>query len=692
MSLFTKCRLILGITLALAMFLVAVLHNGDGISHAKSPHPAVTGLTLTPGPLSIAVSWDPLPNPPAWYDVVRFRVIGGEKTDGENRNITTTSITFQVPIADIYTVSVAACDNSGACGPAVTAQVDVTGTGAPRPTDKPSKPTGYTLTVQPNTLTVSASWDESSEAEHYNLKWRLPKEGFDRNSKIKRLISNQVDFSVSSGATWVVRLDACNSLGCRHSTKRIEVPQPIQIKPRYILPEPENFALVPSSRAVPQGDWEYEFRFEIPAHRDSGAVLTNSVICVESFDPAWQAAYDIHCETYDHTLEDYQNYRTLTVIPKNFDRGPLVPNTEYDASVRLIGADNVASGPTWTTFTIGDNGNRGGRNGGGNRQPAMSVELVGLRGVEVNWENLAIAGFGLAAGAEVCLDMVEDPDREWRGPVCELVTDASSKTYTFGEWPLIFNREYKASVQLFEGEGYIGEPVTKTFTFPGMTVFTPMAVKPPTHVGVTHDKSDSDIVIVFWGSTDASPGATNAGSGGATNAGSDSATNADDENIEALTPEGWQVCWDGSCVDQSASLHYRHYENPVISSGGVVTVQGIATYNGARVLSAPVSWTAPTVAAAKNLRIAHHTNGAMVVQWDSAYRENGEALKPEGWQVCPGDSCFDTSADDNPVGVYDNPVRGTTLTVQGLATSDGIRIESAPVSIVVPDRGATNAD
>ncbi|MYA62579.1 MAG: hypothetical protein F4X94_08420 [Dehalococcoidia bacterium] len=661
MRLFTKRGLVTGFTLAMAMFLATVIHGDDGAIHAQEPHPPVTGLTLTPGPLSISVSWDALPNPPAWYDVVRYRVMGGEKANVSNRNVTTTNVAFEVPISDVWTVTVAACDNSGACGPTATAQVDVTKSGAPRPTDKPAKPTGYTLTVQLHSLNVSASWDESSDAEYYNLRWRLPKKGFDKSNRLRNLTSNGASFRAPHADTWVVRLDACNSLGCRHSTERVEVAGLPTTKPRYTLPRPENFEVVPDPYKR-LGEWEYKFRFDIPSPPDPDEVITNSVLCIESFDRSWQAAYDQYCETYPHRFYDYYTHSygsgTFTIIHLAFDRDPLAPNTEYLASVWLIGADNAQSERARTTFTVGDKSNRAGKYGG----PPLSVKLVGTRDAEVSWVNLADVGPD-AVGVEVCLDMLEDPDREWRGPVCELIIDSSSKTYTFGEWPLIFNREYKASAQLFNYDGYIGKPATTTFTFPGITVYTPMAVAPPTNLEVVHH--GNRVVAVEWDTSYS-------------------------ENGKALNPEEWQVCWDGSCVDQinhgGNIRRYRLYINPTISSGGAVTVRGVATHNGVQVLSAPASWTAPTATAPANLRIVHHTSSAVVAQWDNPYKENDEALKPEGWQLCLGsESCIDLSVAFLS-GVYENPIPGATITVQGVATSGGIRVVSAPVSIVVPER------
>ena len=155
-----------------------------------------------------------------------------------------------------------------------------------------------------------------------------------------------------------------------------------------------------------------------------------------------------------------------------------------------------------------------------------------------------------------------------------------------------------------------------------------------------------------------------------------------------LSPEKWQVCWDGSCVDQTdgggSVKRYRLYPNATISSGGVVTVQGVATYESAQKLSEQASWTAPTVAPPANLRITQASGGSGVVQWDSIYEESSGALKPEGWQLClDGESCIDRSARQLS-GSYDNAAPGATITVRSVATSGSLRIVSDPISVIVP--------
>ena len=262
--------------------------------------------------------------------------------------------------------------------------------------------------------------------------------------------------------------------------------------------------------------------------------------------------------------------------------------------------------------------------------------------------------------------MLEDPNGEWLGAVCELVTDSSSKTYTFGEWPLVFNREYKASAQLFEWDGYIGDPVETTFTVSGATLFKPHFVASPTNLTVSHISGQR--VAVQW----------------------DSVYDANGWADGALKLEGWQVCWDESCGDlsdrSSDGQRFAHYENPTISSGGKVTVRGVGTYNGVRVLSEPLSWTAPTVAPPTNLRIATSNETSMVIQWENSYSEDGNALRPEKWWVCLGRYCEDLAArpgNNYPFAILTRPALSTTATVQSMATHSGALVMSEPVSIVI---------
>ena len=91
------------------------------------------------------------------------------------------------------------------------------------------------------------------------------------------------------------------------------------------------------------------------------------------------------------------------------------------------------------------------------------------------------------------------------------------------------------------------------------------------------------------------------------------------------------------------------------------------------------------VAPPTNLRIVQ-TSDTVIVQWQSAYSENGKALKPLGWRVCVGGSCRDPDHGNsaNWFVAYTKPLDDSTITVQGIGKFNGVQILSEPVSIVVP--------
>ncbi len=637
----TKLPVVFGFTLALAMFLVAAL-NGGGISHAQNPSP--TGLSLTSGPMTISATWNAVSGAD-YYQVEWYRMLAGNKADHISRNISKTSHTMTVSLTGEWTVDVSSCDNTGACGSAASAQVDVTRTGAPEPTERPVAPTGFTLTDQ-GSFSVSASWDESADATYYRLRWRLPGQGFARGDKA-RLTDNEANFSVSHGATWVVRLDACNSKGCRHSTKRVTV-----VGPQFdeTIPTPENFTAKPDK----PGSDEYVFSFIIPKHPDSSVTLEGAHLCIEGTSADWRALYKAQCENYVFTRDDHKDIRTLSTIRKTFDKAPLVPNMEYKASVSLISSDGDWGQSATTSFTVDTTGTALATSS----PELVSVSLVGNTGAKVSWENMAALGAN-AMGAQVCLDMAK-PDAEWLGAVCELVTDSSSKTYTFGEWPLLFNRAYIASAQLFTTNGFISDPVAKTFTVPGASLTTPMTPAPPTNLRTELAKSSiGDLILsVRWDSTY-------------------------DENGKALEPTGWRMCMGESCKEMRPDDRWQSYTNP--TPGTTITLQSLAKYNGVLLVSKPVSGAVPIVAPATNLRITYEEDDGddlMRIQWDSSYVENGKAMEPEGWRVCLGESCFNRDPGSRVI-TRGNPTPGMTITVRGMATA-GIEIYSESVSGVAP--------
>ena len=187
---------------------------------------------------------------------------------------------------------------------------------------------------------------------------------------------------------------------------------------------------------------------------------------------------------------------------------------------------------------------------------------------------------------------------------------------------------------------------------------TPLAPAPPTNLIITYVPNSAGIkfLSVRWDSSY-------------------------DENGEALAPEGWRVCMGESCEERGPDDRYPTYYNP--TPGTTITVQGMAKYNGVRIVSEPVSGAVPIVAPSKNLSITYYEDDGddrMSIQWDSSYVENGKAMEPEGWRVCMGETCFNRKLGSRVVN-YTHWTPGMAITVQGTA---GIQIYSEPVSGVAP--------
>ena len=104
------------------------------------------------------------------------------------------------------TISIAFTANSGGIVP-----------GGPTPIVLTQSFTGeLTLTVEPGTTEVTATWNEVVDATSYEVKWRPTRGGFVAHDSIS-VTDPAATFDVREQGVWVIRVVACNVDGCEHS-------------------------------------------------------------------------------------------------------------------------------------------------------------------------------------------------------------------------------------------------------------------------------------------------------------------------------------------------------------------------------------------------------------------------------------------------------------------------------------------
>ena len=182
-----------------------------------------TGLTVSTrqGSLDVSVDWDDVDG--AVRYLVRWRSVdsGGKLNEGLNASSSNKTIT--VAGYGEWVVRVQACNDAG-CGKPANRRFEVESTqeSTPEPTPEPTpdpretildKPTGLTVTTEQGSLEVSVDWDDVDGAADYLVRWREAGPG-DALSEGLRMETSSAAFTVADYGDWVVRVEACNDVGC----------------------------------------------------------------------------------------------------------------------------------------------------------------------------------------------------------------------------------------------------------------------------------------------------------------------------------------------------------------------------------------------------------------------------------------------------------------------------------------------
>ena len=77
----------------------------------------------------------------------------------------------------------------------------------------PAKPTELRVDTTPGSLDVEADWDDTPNASHYLVRWRVGSPGNQLNEGIE-IQPSAASITVADYGEWVLRVEACNSAGC----------------------------------------------------------------------------------------------------------------------------------------------------------------------------------------------------------------------------------------------------------------------------------------------------------------------------------------------------------------------------------------------------------------------------------------------------------------------------------------------
>ena len=194
---------------------------------SRSPQQSVpgqpTGLVVSTeaGSLDVSVNWDDVADADSY--LVRWREAGQGNQLNAGVRPSTSETTITVSDLGNWVVQVEACNTVG-CGPGATASFTVE---AEEHTSIliPPQPTGLQIVTVSGSLDVSVDWDETTITRYYLVSWRETNGGSQPNGAARVQFSD-ANITVAGYGEWVLRVEACNDLGCGPGTeKRFNVEQ-----------------------------------------------------------------------------------------------------------------------------------------------------------------------------------------------------------------------------------------------------------------------------------------------------------------------------------------------------------------------------------------------------------------------------------------------------------------------------------
>lgn len=189
-----------------------------------------TGLRVAvqSGSLDVSADWDDVAGADSYLVCWRVAGPGNQLNNGVRPSASEKTIT--VSELGEWVVRVEACNETG-CAPGAAKRFTIE---AEQPINAlvPTQPTGLQVVTVAGSLDVSVDWDEIAAARNYLVRWREAGAGNQLN-RGTRVQFSDANITVSGYGKWVLRVEACNHLGCGPSTAKVfnveQVPVPTPV-------------------------------------------------------------------------------------------------------------------------------------------------------------------------------------------------------------------------------------------------------------------------------------------------------------------------------------------------------------------------------------------------------------------------------------------------------------------------------
>ena len=192
--------------------------SGQSGSPQQSVPGQPTGLQTTTeaGSLDVSMDWDDVADADSY--LVRWREAGQGNQLNAGVRPSASETTITVSALGDWVVEVEACNTVG-CGSGATASFKIE---AEQRISilVPPQPTGLQIVTVSGLLDVSVDWDETTITTYYLVSWREAGGGSQMNGATRVQFSD-ANITVAGYGEWVLRVEACNDLGCGPGTEKL---------------------------------------------------------------------------------------------------------------------------------------------------------------------------------------------------------------------------------------------------------------------------------------------------------------------------------------------------------------------------------------------------------------------------------------------------------------------------------------
>ena len=158
---------------------------------------------------------------------------------------------------ETFTVSLSSASGGGGQAPVLSASSVTTTIGnvAPEPApEPPSVPASVQVTTTAGSLDVSVNWDDVDDADSYLVRWRKDVQGTQMNVGVS-VTTSDASITVAEYGQWVVRVEACNDVGCSQGASRTFRVEPPPNRAPLLNKQAGHYADFVGTHNAPRGIW-----------------------------------------------------------------------------------------------------------------------------------------------------------------------------------------------------------------------------------------------------------------------------------------------------------------------------------------------------------------------------------------------------------------------------------------------------